>query len=164
MRNCLQLPSVCCITTLAVLSMSPLISFLSAQETAKYVDPRRSDGSSAAVVVPDVPLVHTAQFLPVDARGQIEGKDRLDVQIESVLNSLDISLIAEGASFAQVVKINVVAVDVTVANKVRDALSLKFFQSREAKPAVSYVTGKLWYPDALVEMDAVVMSSATVAA
>jgi enamine deaminase RidA (YjgF/YER057c/UK114 family) len=134
---------------------------LQAEESAQYVDPRRSDGSSAAVIVPDVPLLHTAQFMSVDARGQIEGKGRLDLQLESILNSLDISLIAERAAFARVVKINVVAADAAVAQKVRDALATKFFQSREAKPAVSYVTGKLRHPDALVAMDAVVMSPPT---
>lgn len=134
---------------------------LTAQEPARYFDPRRADGSSAAVVVPDVPLVHTAQFLALDAKGQIEGKDRLDVQLESVLNSLDIALIAEEARFANVVKINIVAADAGVAQKVSQALSIKFFQSRDAKPAVSYVTGKLRHPEALVAMDAVVMSKPT---
>jgi len=133
-----------------------LASNLLAQEPVHYLDPRREEGSSAAVVVPDVPLVHTAQFLAVDVKGRIEGKDRLDVQIESVLNNLDISLISEGADFARVVKINVVAADAEVAAKVRAALSLKFFQAREARPAVSYVTGKLRHPEALVAMDAVV--------
>ena len=136
----------------------PCATVLFAQEGARYIDPGRSDGSSAAVVVPNVPLVHTAQFLSVGRSGQIEGPGRLDVQLESVLNSLDIALIADGAAFSQVVKINVVARDDAVAGKVREALSLKFFQSGEAKPAVSYVTGKLRSPDALVAMDAVVMA------
>ncbi len=146
---------------LAVLSSAILASIVLAQEAAQYIDTRREEGSSAAVIVPDGPLVHTTQFLPLDANGKIEGKGRLDVQLESVLNSLDISLIAEGADFARVVKINVVAADADVAGKVREALAIKFFQSREAKPAVSYVTGKLRHPDALVAMDAVVAAPTT---
>jgi enamine deaminase RidA (YjgF/YER057c/UK114 family) len=155
----LQKLVLCCVILLTVLFGAPLASVLPAQEPARYIDPQRADGSSAAVIVPDVPLVHTAQFLALDAQGRIEGKDRLDVQIESVLNSLEIALIADKAEFRNVVKINVVAADAQVAHKVREALSLKFFQSREAKPAVSYVTGKLRHPDALVAMDAVVMGS-----
>jgi len=140
----------------AVLLSLGFVSALTAQEPVHYLDPRRQEGSSAAVVVPDLPLVHTAQLLAVDSKGEIQGKDRLDVQLESVLNNLEISLIAEGADFTRVVKINVVAADAEVAAKVRAALSLKFFQAREAKPAVSYVTGKLRHPDALVAMDAVI--------
>jgi enamine deaminase RidA (YjgF/YER057c/UK114 family) len=142
---------------LALVAAATGASALPAQEAARYVDPQRSDGSSAAVIVPDVPLVHTAQFLALDEKGEIQGKDRLDVQLESVLNSLDSALIAGKADFKNAVKINVVAADARVAQKVREALSLKFSQSREAKPAVSYVTGILRHPDALVAMDAVVM-------
>jgi enamine deaminase RidA (YjgF/YER057c/UK114 family) len=145
----------------ATLSLILCASVLSAQEAAQYIDSRREEGSSAAAIVPDVPLVHTTQFLALDADGRIEGKDRLDVQLESVLNRLDISLIAEGAEFARVVKINVVAADAEVAQKVREALAIKFFQSRGARPAVSYVTGKLRHPDALVAMDAVVATAPT---
>jgi|GEM_PF-4544746 len=37
-----------------------------ADENIRYIDPSNSDGTSAAVVVPDVPLLHTVQILPVD--------------------------------------------------------------------------------------------------
>jgi enamine deaminase RidA (YjgF/YER057c/UK114 family) len=157
MSTRIQRQSLLRIGILTFILAPPASSMLPAQEPARYIVPRRTDGSSAAVVVPDVPLVHTAQFLAINDEGQIEGKGRLDVQLESVLNNLDVAMDAAGATFKRVVKINVVTTDAEVAAKVRDALGLKFFQSRGAKPAVTYVTGRLRHPDALVAMDAVVM-------
>src|SRR5262249_31535956 len=74
----------------------------------------------------------------------------------STLQGLDKALRATGTDFARVVKINVVAADAEVAQKIREALARRFSQSAGGGPAVSYVTGKLRHPDALLAIDAVV--------
>ena len=159
MRTTVRIRSVL-LTAALVLTSALIASAASAGEAVRYIDSQREDGSSAAVIVPDLPLVHTGQFLALDASGQIEGKDRLEVQLESALQGLDQALRATGTDFARVVKINVVAAGAEVARKVREALERRFSQSREGGPAVSYVTGKLRHPDALLAIDAVVTASA----
>src|SRR5579872_960473 len=124
-------------------------------QIVKYIDPRESEGSSAAVVVPDLPLVHTAQFLPVDASGKLVGKGQSAAQFESVFDRLHDTLQLSGSGAGQIVKLHVVAADDATAAEVRRMLSKRFAGS-DAKPAVTYVVGKLRHPDALVAIDAVV--------
>jgi enamine deaminase RidA (YjgF/YER057c/UK114 family) len=137
---------------------------LRAADDIRYIDPSDTNGSSAAVVVPDVPLMHTVQILPLDDAGQrVIGKGEADVQISHVVRKLesvlDIGLGVGGPP--QFVKINVVAASDEVAKQVRDKLSATF-KGRASKPAVSYVVGKLRHPDALVAMDAVAVHSLAV--
>ena len=43
---------------------------LSAQDKVRAIDPKVSEGYSTALIVPDVPLLHTTQFLPLDGQGR----------------------------------------------------------------------------------------------
>lgn len=126
----------------------------SADETIRYIDPSYTDGSSAAIVVPNVPLLHTVQILSLDDEWKLVGKGQADVQIAHVLRKLDGLLEIFPDKTTQYVKLNIVAASDEVAGQVRKALSTAF-KDRTSKPAVSYVVGKLRYPDALVAMDAV---------
>jgi enamine deaminase RidA (YjgF/YER057c/UK114 family) len=150
------------VTLFAVNSATPQITARGAEENIRFVDPSDSDGSSAAVVVPDEPLVHTAQFLPLDEEGGVIGMGRADQQINAVLAHLEsaVRLVDPGAK-PTIVKLNVVAANLAVADEVRRMLvSLKPAQSR---PAVSYVIGKLRRPDVLVGIDGVAVSPKTAA-
>jgi len=121
-----------------------------AEETVRSIDAREADGSSAAVVVPDVPLLHTRQFLPFDGFPNTVTKDSTArVQVDAVLTHLN-------SQSKRVVKLNVAAINNEVVHHVRQALALRF-KDNAAKPAVSFVVGKLRHPDAMVGIDAVGM-------
>lgn len=154
-----QALSVWIVVAAAIWCASPAVSMLSAEEPVKYVDPRDSEGSSAAVVVPDAGLLLTAQFLPLDAQGELIGKGRANEQIAAVLKQLDEALDKinpEPRIPRPIVKLNVVVANDAVASEVRKALADKF--GNNAKPAVSYVAGKLRHPEALVAVDAVAIA------
>ena len=142
----------------AWLGMSP--APLLAAEDIRYIDPSDADGSSAAVVVPNAPLVHTAQFLAFDAAGTIVGKGHAKEQIDLVFAVLESAVwLCDPTGNPTIVKLNVVAANLDVVDAVRRDLAARI--SNRAKPAVSYVVGKLRYPDALVAIDAVVVSPKT---
>lgn len=126
---------------------------LHAQDSRRFIGADAASGSSAAVVAGNVPLVHTAQILPVDAQGRAIAPSRPQAQIDAVFAGLEKALAAGHSSLDLAVKINVCAAKTEIADEVRTALSKRF--PGAAKPAVFYVVGTLAVPDALVAMDAV---------
>jgi len=138
----------------------PLPTVRAADDGVRYLNPSKSDGSSAAVIVPEGPLVHTAQFLAVSSLGEIVGKGRPREQIDVVLESINGALrLSNPTENPVVVKLNVVTATLDVANEVRRTLA-EVYSGRE-KPAVSYVVGELRRPEALVAIDAVAFSPKT---
>src|SRR5579872_447431 len=120
----------------------PLPTVRAADDGVRYLNPSKSDGSSAAVIVPEGPLVHTAQFLAVSSLGEIVGKGRPREQIDVVLESINGALrLSNPTENPVVVKLNVVTATLDVANEVRRTLA-EVYSGRE-KPAVSYVVGEL---------------------
>lgn len=111
----------------------------------------RKDGFSDAVVVDDVPLVHTGQVLPFPLKSGIE--DDLEKQVELATKNLDEALKAAGSDLKSVVKVNVYVTRNEDAQKVKGFLAAKF--KGGVKPAVSFVTGKLSDANARVAMDAI---------
>src|SRR5262245_2292061 len=86
------------------------ISVISAADGLRYIGPRDADGSSAAVVVPDLPLGHTAQLLPVDSQGKLVGVGDAPRQIETVLSRVEnAARFGNGTVNASIVKLHVVA-------------------------------------------------------
>jgi enamine deaminase RidA (YjgF/YER057c/UK114 family)/dienelactone hydrolase len=126
---------------------------LRADTELRFIDPDPATGSSRAVMVGDVPLVHTAQVLATNSTGQVVGKGRAAEQIEQVLRNLATDLAASGSGIDHVAKLNVVASGPEVVAEVKRAMAARF--NGPAKPAVSFVTGRLAHPDAMVAMDAV---------
>ncbi len=123
----------------------------------KYFDPSEATGSSAAVIVGQNHLAHTAQLLPVDTNGRIIGNKDATLQIERVLDNLQTALTTVGSDFNRLVKINVVVTQQQTVNEVQKAFSRQF---NDNKPAVSFVVVEhLSNPDALVAMDAVATTS-----
>src|SRR5689334_6411202 len=96
---------------LIVAFIIPLIPpLLPAQEAVRSVEPREAEGISTAVVVPDVPLLHTTQLLPIDERGRLLGKGIVRDQIEVVLDRVKTAVRPLATDPAPaIVKLNVVA-------------------------------------------------------
>lgn len=129
----------------------------SAAEPVRSIEPDDSTGIAAATIVGNVPLVHTAQILPTDAKGEILAKDRPRMQIKLTLQNVQAALSATGSSLDRAVKLNVYTVGADVADDVRKMLAEEF--RGKPKPAVSFVVGKLTHRDAMVAMDAVAVCS-----
>jgi enamine deaminase RidA (YjgF/YER057c/UK114 family) len=119
-------------------------------DPVRYVD--SGDGVSAAVIVDQASLVHTAQLLPLDAEGRLEGKDP-ESQISRVLQNLEAVLQKARSGMERLVKVNVYAAREDVVPAVQRAFAKRFTGS--ARPAVTFAVGRLRLPEALVAMDAV---------
>lgn len=121
-----------------------------AAELPRYISPSDRTGSSAAVVVGDWPLVHTAQLLPLDDNGQVVGHAK---QISHVLNRLHGLLTQADSGLKQVVKLNFYVTKPSLVSDVQKVLAKRFPEKH--KPAVSFVVSRLPIPDAVVAVDAV---------
>jgi len=119
--------------------------------TVQCVEPDHKAGAALAAVVDDVPLAHTGQFLPLDARGDIVAGD--DQQIRVATRNLSTALKTAGTGLENVVKLNVYLKRAEIMSKVQKVFARTF--SGPQKPAVSFVVGGLAHPDAVIAMDAV---------
>lgn len=124
----------------------------SAEVTCLEPDP--ITGLCQAVVVRPGALVHTTQILPVDEAGLIIGKGEIDKQAQSVFEQLSVALGSAGTTLERVVKLNIYARDTAVAAQIKSILGERFSGGR-LRAAVTFVTGRLVHPDALIAMDAV---------
>jgi enamine deaminase RidA (YjgF/YER057c/UK114 family) len=127
-----------------------------ARADVRYVEPSKETGTSMAVLVNDVAQAHTAQLLPLDREGRIVGKGQAGAQAEKVLDNLEAALKEVRSGLNRAIKLNVYATSPEVVAEVKKVLGKRF--AGEAKPAVSFVTGKLAHPDAQVAMDAVAVA------
>jgi enamine deaminase RidA (YjgF/YER057c/UK114 family) len=117
-------------------------------QSIRHVESNPRTGSSAAVLVDDIPLLHTTQiFAAVDDRGN------LDQQVESLFARLETELKYSNATISDLVKLNFYAASNEAAAAIRKQLPKTFL--KEARPAVSFVVTKLPADDALVAADAV---------
>jgi enamine deaminase RidA (YjgF/YER057c/UK114 family) len=130
-----------------ILLATALLTVEPQADPVRYVD--SGEGTSAAVVVDQASLVHTAQVLPTDGAEP-------EPQIESVLENLAGVLRKAGSGLDRLVKINVYAAREEIVPAVRRAFARKFTGS--ARPAVTFAVGKLRRPEALVAMDAVAVT------
>jgi enamine deaminase RidA (YjgF/YER057c/UK114 family) len=129
-----------------------------ADPTKRHVRAGLEKGSSAAVVVKaDAALVHTAQLLPLDDSGRIVGPDRVDVQVEAVLDRLETVLNRASSGLGKAVKLSVALARADVLPTVREALSRRLGQ--QEGPALSVVVGELARPGAVVAIDAVALTA-----
>lgn len=117
-----------------------------------FIEVDKESNTSMAVVVDDVPLAHTAQFLPFNQEGQLIGEHDVDAQINRVLESLRLALSLVDSDFENLVKVHVYATSNEVANQVEKHFAKAF---TETNPAVSFVVGHLPHPGAQVAIDAV---------
>lgn len=123
-----------------------------AAEPPRCIEPQTKTGSSLAVVVDGVPLVHTTQIFPATPASTEPAE-----QVRQVLSRLDEALQSAGSSLSQAVKLNVYVTQPSVTALVEGQLVTKF--AGDHKPAVSFVTTALPEASHVVAIDAVAVSS-----
>lgn len=122
----------------------------------KCYKPSDETGSSAAVTVDRLPLVHTIQLFPFNIRGVIVGKNDLATQVAQVFKNATAVLKQSGSGLDQVVKVNVHISNEKDVAEVTKLMSVRF--SGKTKPAVTYIPQPLWN-GAKVAMDMVAVSN-----
>lgn len=114
-------------------------------------------GASDAVIVDEVPLVHTTQFLPLDNSGKIVGSGDINAQINQVFINIFSSLKQAGSSPDQIVKLNIYVRNSDLIPAVQVQINKRFKSGK--RPALSFVAGELSHSDALISMDAIAVSA-----
>ena len=127
-----------------------------ADARVQHIEPNAQTGTSMATVVGDVALAHTAQFLPLDGNGKLVGAGSLEKQVDRVLENVRLALAEVDASFPDLVKLNVYVTRDAARSRIQNMFASKFPDN--ARPAVSFVTGQLPSPNAMVAMDAVAVT------
>lgn len=140
--------------TLLALMIQPSTP-LRAQEDIRRIPGDPAGFDCPAVIVSGRPLVHTAQFLPVDDRGALVGAGSFEQQFARVFQVLSEVLKEYRARPVDLVKFNIYVADDSVIPALVRALRE---QPTMARPAVSIVTTKLPVEGALIAVDAVVAS------
>jgi iduronate 2-sulfatase len=115
----------------------------------------------AAVLVDDVPLIHTAQLLPLDDAGKVVAPGDPTAQVERLVNRLDAVLRDAGSSLPHVAKLNLYLAREELVAAVQEKLAARFPADR--RPAASLVVTALPDAEALVTLDAVALAPAALA-
>lgn len=124
----------------------------------RYVPLDAPAGTSQAVVVQNLPLIHTRQLLPLDREGQVVGDGTVETQIEQLLDNLDAVLTAAGSGLNQLVRLNVYAIAPPTVDGVREQLRKRLDPA--VRPAMTAVLTPLPHRQALVALDAVAVAAA----
>jgi enamine deaminase RidA (YjgF/YER057c/UK114 family) len=114
-------------------------------------------GGAETVAVTGEALVHTAQVLAVDSKGNIVGHHDATAQADRVLDNLEAALAASGARLTATVKLNLYVRPGGMPATVFEAVKRRF--PADARPAISLVETALPHPDALVAADAIATRS-----
>ena len=143
------------------LPMRPMIAVLSltlatarsgqAEDMLVSIGPRPVTGSSTAVLVGDVPLIHTSQLFP----DTVDTGD--EQQIQSLLSVLKSTLQTAGSGLEQCVKLNVYVVQRKLIPLFHSEMAQQF-RGRH-KPAVSFIVTALSDLRARVALDAVAVTA-----
>lgn len=123
----------------------------------QYIGASITKGHPAAVIVDNVPLVHTKQFLPVDKNGSIVGKNNPVVQIDQIFRNISNILKESGSKPDDIIKLNIYVTEAEIMRQVQTLISRKF-QAGKA-PSLAFAIGKLSKPEALVAIDAIAVSN-----
>lgn len=118
----------------------------------RAVEPNARTGRSAAVVVEEGSLVHTAQLYPVEADGRVHGGADAYAQAAHVLGNTEKALKAGGSGLDRIVRLHVYVAEPSVTAAV-DRLIAERFGSHQ--PAVTLVESRMPQAGVLVAMDAV---------
>ena len=127
-----------------------------AQKRTKHIGKEPIFGGAQAVVVDDVALFHTSQFLPLDFDGALLGKSATE-QAQVILKNLGSSTISlDSRDESRFVKLNVYVPNEAVATELRPILITQF-RDRQ-RPAISLVQTRIHRPGVQVTMDAVAIA------
>jgi enamine deaminase RidA (YjgF/YER057c/UK114 family) len=125
------------------------------KSSLEYVPLDAPDGMSQAVIVQDLPLVHTRQILPLDAAGKLVGEGSVDLQIQQVLNNLEAVLKDNGSGLNKLVRLNLYALSPATITRVRELLST----GPAVRPAITSVLTPMPRRHVLVAVDAVAVAA-----
>jgi enamine deaminase RidA (YjgF/YER057c/UK114 family) len=117
----------------------------------QFIEPNSETGTSRAVIVDSVPLVHTSQIQPARTTGT-----DASAQTNSVVEKIRSVITAAGGQADDIVKINIYVARQDVVPVVESVLASQF--PGEKKPAVSFVMTRLPDENALVAMDAIAVA------
>jgi len=123
----------------------------------QYLGSANFPGATDAVIVDDIPLVHTTQFLPFDKSGNIVGTGDINTQINQVFFNISSSLKQAGSKIDQIVKLNIYIRNSSLIPAVQEQINKRFKSGK--RPALSFVAGDLSHPAALISMDAIAVST-----
>jgi enamine deaminase RidA (YjgF/YER057c/UK114 family) len=127
-----------------------------AQEISSlYLEPRA--GSARAVTVKDVPLVHTAQILPLDADGRVASPNDVRRQVDRLFDLLKRVLESSGGDLGRLVRVNVYATDRDHFAVVREVLS-RTLAGMRTLPAATWSVTPLPKVGAAIALDGVAVS------
>jgi enamine deaminase RidA (YjgF/YER057c/UK114 family) len=118
----------------------------------RYLAGADGGGMSAAVVVDPQPLAHTAQVFATGPRGE-PPSGAPDAQVRRTLENLEAALRSVGAGLDRIVRIHVYVTDPAVVPVVEQVFRQRLQSG--ARPAVTFMAGKLPVAGAVVAMDAV---------
>ena len=110
-------------------------------------------GRSAAVVVEQGALVHTAILYPLDAQGRLQGGADAHAQAAAVLDGVATALGAAGSGLDRIARLHVYVADDSVTASIDRLLAERF--TGAVKPAVTLVESRIPHAGVLVAMDAV---------
>lgn len=122
----------------------------------RYIGSSELKGSSDVVIVDDVALAHTAQFLPLDSRGNISHPGDLSKQVDQVFQNLSKALKPACSDIGKIVKLNIFLKSVNELSLVQHIMTQKFEPGKY--PAITFAVGDLAHPEALISLDAVAVS------
>ncbi|MBM4003425.1 MAG: RidA family protein [Planctomycetes bacterium] len=117
------------------------------------IAPDENSGSSGAVRVQGVGLIHTEQVLSIDSAGRVRGNTTIE-QLGAILDRLELADEGTTKALDRCVKLNLYVRNDVDAAEVRSAIAARF-RGRN-KPATCYVTTELPAPEARVAADAVI--------
>jgi enamine deaminase RidA (YjgF/YER057c/UK114 family) len=123
----------------------------------RYSQTSRQIGSSDAVIVKNLPLAHTSQIFSLDKGGAFIFRGDFQKQIGQIFDNLSKVLKVADSGLGQIVKLNIYLKNSSSISEVQEEISRRFKPGKF--PAVSYVTGDLSHPDALISIDAIAVSS-----
>jgi len=122
----------------------------------QYSQTSRQPGSSDAVIVKNVALAHTSQFFSSNKRSDFVFKGDLEKQIGQIFENLSEALNIADSGLEQIVKLNIYLKNTAFVSEVQTEISKRFKPGK--LPAISFVTGDLGHPDALISIDAIAVS------
>lgn len=131
-----------------------------AAEPLRCIEPDAALGSSAAVVVGDVPLLHTDQLVAISAHDTTGPNSRppdAETQVAGLLDQLTRILKSAGSSLSQSVKLNFYVVEWRLIEVVEAELARRFHTAH--KPAVSFIVSPLPDQKSLVAVDAIAVTT-----
>lgn len=153
-RSTAALATVCCMA-LAVdgraadESSEPSIQYVPLEGTVDAP----SGVFTTAVIVDQMPLVHTRQLFAFAPDGKLTGEGSADQQIEQVLANLEAVLKDSGSGLDKLVRVNVYALSTAIVANFHERLGKRVESS--VRPAITSVLTPLPHRGALIAIDAV---------